>query len=245
MTTFGEVFAWFLKTSDEDPLGMDTWSRVIEVPRAHEHIIGPMAVDAADQAKALWEQVQANPAVFQNHYSNYNAKQAWSAVSIRGYSPDTSMIAKPEEMNDKWKEAHRNDVFTMQDTTLRAQWPAIEAILARFPKSCVWHRLRLMRLSPGGGELQRHTDQVDVDSGFGVGQLMRVHIPLVTNPGVVFTVWDTKGEARNVHMPVNTVWALDTRWPHRAINGGTSERVHLVMDVETTPALQDLLSSGG
>lgn len=240
VTTFGEVFAWFLRTPD-DWLGLGRETRRIDCDPAHAYAIGPVQIDASAQAKLFWEQVCAAPPTFQDHYSNYNADHAWGAVSIRGYSPDTSMIAKPSEMNDKWKVAHKDEVFTMQNTVLRGAWPAIESILARFPASCVWHRIRLMRLAPGGGELQRHTDQVDVESGFGLGQLMRIHIPLQTNPDVIFEVWDATGRSRRVHMPAYTTWALDTRWPHRAINGGDTERVHLVMDVETTPELQRLL----
>ena len=40
---------------------------------------------------------------YTNHYSNYNKKGAWSAISLRGYRPDPSFIAKPVEMNKKWE----------------------------------------------------------------------------------------------------------------------------------------------
>ena len=33
-------------------------------------------------------------------------------------------------------------------------------------------------------------------------------------------------------MPEGTCWYLDTRKPHRAINGGKEDRIHLVIDLE-------------
>ena len=38
-----------------------------------------------------------------------------------------------------------------------------------------------MNLAPGGGELERHTDQVDPDAGVNDAKLMRFHFPIVTN----------------------------------------------------------------
>jgi hypothetical protein len=38
-------------------------------------------------------------------------------------------------------------------------------------------------------------------------------------------------------------WFLDTRKPHQAINGGTEERIHLVVDVLTEKELHDRIIS--
>jgi hypothetical protein len=98
-----------------------------------------------------------------------------------------------------------------------------------------------MRLGPGNGELQRHTDQVDEDSGLGLGQLMRIHVPLKTNSKVAFTVWDPDDQPTIVNMEYGEAWMLDTRWPHMAINAGDEERLHLVIDAPTNPALLSML----
>lgn len=236
ITTFGDIFAWFVRESEKDA-GLFGSSRLRTVEPVHQYGICPCEVDVEAHARALYSDVAALSVPYQDHYSNYNADHAWGALSVRGYSADVHMIAKPSEMNAKWKAAHAHEDFTLQDTTLRAQLPSLEPLLHAFG-DVTWHRIRLMRLQPGGGELQRHTDQVDADSGFGVGQLMRIHVPLKTNPQVIFTVWDANDVAQEVHMPAFSAYALDTRWPHRAINGGRDERIHLVMDAVTTPALQ-------
>jgi hypothetical protein len=103
------------------------------------------------------------------------------------------------------------------------------------------HRIRLMRLAPGGGELQRHTDQVDKDTGVEDGKLMRFHFPIITNPQVDFTSWDMRGRMHIVNMQLGEAWYLDTRKPHRAVNAGDSERIHLVVDVEANDAIRALL----
>jgi hypothetical protein len=238
VSTFGDIFAWFLHEPTVDNLFGSPRPR--QVHPVHHYGIVPFDCDITSHVQAFASQVFALKMSYQDHYSNYNAKHAWSALSIRGYAPDVQMIAKPSEMNAKWKAAHAHEDFHLQDTTLRAQLPAIEPLLSAFG-AVDWHRIRLMRLQPGGGELQRHTDQVDADSGFGVGQLMRIHVPLKTNPEVIFTVWDANDVPKHVHMPTYSAYALDTRWPHRAINGGTDERIHLVMDAVTTPDLQSRL----
>ena len=88
-------------------------------------------------------------------------------------------------MNKKWKEEHKDEHFEMQDTEWRKKFPLVEKLLSQFQTEI--HRVRFMNLKPGGGELERHTDQVDPDIGIQDGRLMRVHIPIKTNVNVPST----------------------------------------------------------
>jgi hypothetical protein len=193
-------------------------------------------VDALEIARKRLESVE-----FSNHYSNYNAKNSWGALSLRGYTNDPADIEKPEEMNKKWKKANADREFKLQDTPLREEFPELEPIIDSIPGEK--HRIRFMRLTPDGGTLGRHTDQVDPDAGMADGKLMRIHIPVQTNEKVQFCVWDLDGKKHNVNMKVGTVWNLDTRKPHMVVNDGECDRIHLVIDVETTPELRELLNS--
>jgi hypothetical protein len=103
------------------------------------------------------------------------------------------------------------------------------------------HRIRLMRLKSGGGELKRHTDQVDQEQGLANGKIARFHFPVVTNDKVIFNNWDWDGKTADVNMKVGEVWYLDVRKPHRAINGGTEDRIHIVVDVEANDELRKLI----
>lgn len=176
---------------------------------------------------------------FTNHYSNYNKGKSWSALSLRGYTSDPSFITKPIEMSDKWKEEHKEIDFELQDTPLYEKFPEVRELIKQFGNNI--HRVRFMKLKPGGGELKRHTDQVDPDSGGSIGKLARLHFPIKTNDKVIFNVWGTDGVEKVVHMKKGECWFLDTRKPHRAINGGDGERIHLVVDIITEKVLHDAI----
>jgi hypothetical protein len=175
-----------------------------------------------------------------DHYSSYNKRKSWSARTLRGYGGREDFIIKPAEMARAWKTAHRAEMlWKIEDTPLRPLLPEAEPLIAAIPG--VKHRIRLMRLAPGGGELTRHADITDPDAGTAYGRLMRIHIPLRTNPSVMFREWLLDGRTIRVHMQAGEAWYLDTRKPHTAKNGGDTERIHLVMDVASSPQLLDLL----
>lgn len=222
----------------------------------------PINVDVSTAVREL----NALAVDFTDHYSNYagsggkRGKKAWSALSLRGYTADPAFITKPSEMSKKWRAEHAPpdlqlgfddavdeeiataEVFKMQDTSLRTLLPAIDALHAQLTSIATPHRIRLMRLTPGGGELRRHTDLVDEDSGISDGKVARFHIPIITNDQVLFNSWDMHGVCHEVNMKVGECWYLDTRKPHRAINGGTTERTHLVIDVEANDLVRALLT---
>jgi len=176
---------------------------------------------------------------FTNHYSNYNKGKSWSAISLRGYSPEWSFITKPAEMSKKWKAENKDTEFKLQDTELRKMFPEVEDVLRWLPGKP--HRIRFMNLSPAGGELQRHTDQVDPDAGVNDYKLMRFHFPIVTNEKVIFNQWDWQAELVEAHMKVGECWYIDVRKPHRAVNDGTDMRTHLVIDVEANHEVRALI----
>lgn len=246
ITSFAEIRGLYFREADD---------ALVFVPRQRSKVdptefIGvyrtPINVDVTDAVKEL----NALTIDFTDHYSNYagtagvdgkRGKRAWSALSLRGYSSDPGFIEKPSEMNKKWHAEHEGEKFALQDTVLRTQLPAIAAVCEPLLKLSSPHRIRLMRLTPGGGELRRHTDLVDKDSGISDGHVARFHFPLITNPDVLFNSWGMDGVCHEVNMMIGECWYLDTRKPHRAINGGETERTHLVVDVESNDAVRALL----
>ena len=83
----------------------------------------------------------------------------------------------------------------------------------------VWGRSRLMGLR-AGGEVPLH-----VDSHYYWRTHWRIHIPIITNPAVEFSCGP-----ETVHMKPGECWLFDSfRW-HRVVNGGSEQRVHLVLD---------------
>lgn len=94
----------------------------------------------------------------------------------------------------------------------------------------VWGRSRLMALA-AGCEVPRH-----IDLNYHWRTHLRIHIPVVTNSGVLFTCGD-----ETVHMGAGECWIFDSfRW-HSVANRGSERRVHLVLDTVGGGILPDLM----
>ncbi len=192
-----------------------------------------------EQVSALVTAMKREGLDWADHYSHYNVAHTWKAVTLRGYGGLADFIAKPSEMSKKWKEENPEKLqWTVEDTPIRPQFPEAEPLIDLVPG--VKHRVRLMLLK-AGSELLRHSDITDPDAGTADGKLLRIHIPLVTNPECFVLQWRLDGTLKKENLKVGEAWYLDTRKPHAVKNGGKSDRVHLVMDVESSPELRRLL----
>lgn len=184
-----------------------------------------------DIVKRIMDKIDKLGDIFANHYSNYNKGKSWSAISLQGYSSDITMIEKPAEMNKKWIAEHKDVEYHIQKTEMYNIFKEeIDEILEKYI-GAETQRIRFMRLEKNQGELVRHTDQTDKEVGVEIGDIMRLHIPIKTNEDVIFNVWDTNNVKLQKNMDEATLWYLDMRKPHRALNGGSEERIHLVIDV--------------
>lgn len=94
----------------------------------------------------------------------------------------------------------------------------------------VWGRSRLMGLGPGA-DVPQH-----IDIHYYWRTHWRIHIPVITNPGVTFTCG---GET--VHMAAGECWVFDSFRAHAVHNGGAEQRVHLVLDTVGGGRLGDLI----
>jgi hypothetical protein len=248
ITTFGEIkYIWFRdKEKDLETSSPASQREFPVLPKYETVTVKCVSKNNAIRNLSLFiqEKVKDFDNLFQNHYSNYNKGNSWSAFSLRGYKSDPTFMTKPIEMNDKWKEEHKDEVFEMQDTTLMEKFPEVyDMLFCTFGYQIEYHRIRLMKLKGGEGELTRHTDQVDPDQGLAVGKLARFHFPIITNDQVKFTVWDLENKPNTVNMKVGECWVLDVRKPHAAINGGRDDRIHLVVDLIVTPEIIKLLEA--
>ena len=106
--------------------------------------------------------------------------------------------------------------------------PYIREIMAEI--GAVWGRSRLMGLAPGG-EVPSH-----IDTHYYWRTHFRIHIPAITNPGVLFTCGD-----ETVHMAAGDCWLFDSfRW-HNVQNQGDQQRIHLVLDTIGGGRLRELM----
>lgn len=105
----------------------------------------------------------------------------------------------------------------------------VREILASFAAEKL--RVRFMQLA-AGGRIGRHRDR---QYGWEL-PILRLHVPVVTDADVEFLLAD-----RRVDMRAGELWYLDTTRDHEVINHGTTDRVHLVIDLVNGPALREQL----
>ena len=119
----------------------------------------------------------------------------------------------------------------MRPTALLARLPYMRQVLGRL--GAVLGRTRLMRLS-GNAEVTPHIDQ-----GYYWAERMRVHVPVVTTPGVRFYCGDA-----NINMAEGECWIFDTWRVHRVHNDAEHARIHLVLDTIGGDGLSELITHG-
>ena len=96
----------------------------------------------------------------------------------------------------------------------------------------VWGRSRFMGLAPGR-EVPPH-----IDINYYWRTHLRIHIPVITNPGVLFTCG---GET--VHMAAGECWVFDSFLQHDVQNKGDAQRIHLVLDTVGGGILPELMKA--
>jgi len=115
-----------------------------------------------------------------------------------------------------------------QDTAAMRAAPYLREVVEAIPGP-----KRSVRLSvlPPGGSITRHDDVVlSLEHG-----LVRLHAPIQTGPEVEFEVGGER-----VEMAPGELWYGDFTLPHAVENRGADDRVHLLIEVEVTPALRSL-----
>jgi len=154
------------------------------------------------------------------HFVTQNYEGDWSVIPLRGPAgalhPIQMIYADPA-------------ATAFADTPYLGGCPYFLSVISTF--RCDIQCVRLMRLTPGSA-IKEHRDY-DLDAERGVA---RIHIPITTNPGVVFEV-----NRMPVTMAPGEAWYLRLTDPHRVINGGTTDRVHLVLDAVVNDWMTEML----
>jgi len=179
----------------------------------------PITFDPAPLARDLAGFIQDD---WTAHFVTSNYDGDWSAIGLRapaGATHPIQMIYSDPAAT------------TFVDTPVLARVPAMARVLAAF--DCPLLAVRLMRLAPASN-IKEHRDH---DLAFEDGTV-RLHIPVTTNPQVEFVLNGTP-----VTMEPGSVWYLRLSDPHRVTNGGTRDRVHLVIDATVNDWLTRLLIS--
>jgi hypothetical protein len=98
-----------------------------------------------------------------------------------------------------------------------ARCPAVRDVLLALGGSLA--EVRLRRLERGATLPMHH------DADYFQSRRLRVHVPLSTDPGCRFRCGETV-----VHMAEGEAWIFDRLAAHQALNEGTGDRIHLIID---------------
>ena len=125
-----------------------------------------------------------------------------------------------------------NDSFDgeKRETPQLAACPYTRQAMASF--DVVLSRSRFMKLEPGC-EVSLH-----VDFNYHWFSRVRIHIPVATDPRVVFHCG-----AAALHMGPGECWVFDSWRRHRVVNGSGRERVHLVIDTAGSSAFWQMVAA--
>lgn len=118
------------------------------------------------------------------------------------------------------------------DTPLMDQFPSIKKMLNELASNTM--SVRFLKLG-AGSIIKKHRDnELAFENG-----LARVHFPIVTNPFVAFYL-----EEELIEMQEGEAWYINANLPHNVANFGTSERIHLVIDLEVNDWVKELFNRG-
>ena len=156
-----------------------------------------------------------------DHFVKQNYEGSWSVIPLRAPAGEEHII-RMIYSDPSCRE--------FVDTPFLLACPYFREVLAAFraPLAAV----RLMKLTPGS-IIKEHTDyHLAPEHG-----TIRLHIPVITNPGVDFRLNRTP-----VAMKPGECWYLRLSDPHSVENHGETDRVHMVIDAAVNEWMENLLS---
>ncbi|KAA2241719.1 aspartyl/asparaginyl beta-hydroxylase domain-containing protein [Chitinophaga agrisoli] len=139
------------------------------------------------------------------HFNTKDFNGDWRSISLRSASGESDDIY-----------AHANGTYI--DTPVLARMPYVQEILNAW--ECEKETVRLLSLAPGS-VIKPHKDP---GCAYHDGQF-RIHIPIVTNPEVYFTIEDEK-----LQLKAGECWYMNFSATHSIVNQGSTARIHLVID---------------
>jgi len=151
-----------------------------------------------DQERLAHEVNKINSADWMPHPSNLAGNFSCPLISVNGESNDL--------MSGK-----------MLTTEYLEKMPYIKQIMETIGE--IYGRSRLMLLKAGCQVTPHH------DLHYHWFNRVRIHIPITTNPGVIFKCAD-----KAIHMEEGTTWIFDSWKKHSVFNNSNQDRVHLVLD---------------
>jgi hypothetical protein len=180
-----------------------------------EALLLPFRFDAAGLQRDLEGFLSTE---FVPHFNIHQYAGDWSAIPLRSVGGAVDHIFPDPEQSQSFA-----------DTPWMDRCPSVKSVLRSF--SCPLLAVRFLRLR-AGSIIKEHRDY---ELGFDDGEV-RLHVPVLTNPDVEFIL-----KGNRIVMQEGECWYLNVNFPHKVANGGSTDRVHLVIDCAVNDWLRALL----
>jgi aspartyl/asparaginyl beta-hydroxylase len=155
------------------------------------------------------------------HFNQAHYSGEWGALPLRSVNGSLTNIVPAIDKEDAFR-----------DTALMRQCPYIQTILKQF--DCEQKAVRLLKLS-AGAVIKEHNDK---GLCYEQGEA-RIHIPVTTNDQVEFYL-----DNERILMKPGQCWYLNFDLPHRIANNGTTDRIHLVIDLIVNEQIKKMFEEG-
>lgn len=162
-------------------------------------------------------------------------KTSYKQLSLTEYDKDYDITQRVEKSGSAW-----DNRIAKKDSHADERWyrklkndlpPYLREVLSNFPN---FHRSRFALLA-AGNQVKPH---IDYDTTYGI----RLHIALETNEHCFNGGWDKDGNEIKYNIPADgSVWFINPGVKHYAVNGGTTDRNHLIISMDSQEILKDLL----
>jgi hypothetical protein len=150
------------------------------------------------------------------HFNRQDYQGEWSGIALRSNSPHA-----------RRKLYIHGDDSPFRDTDIFSEMPYFRECINSLPFET--RAVRILKLAPGA-VIREHRDiQISIDYAEA-----RFHIPITTNNATEFVVADLP----LVFVP-GECWYINVDLPHRIVNRGASDRIHLIVDAVVTPSLRE------
>ncbi len=160
-----------------------------------------------DPAILKYDLALVAPEEWSPHYNERDFGGNWEGVALRSLNgSERDLRAGPPGEAE------------FLETPLGARCQNFRAILELF--QCHLKAVRLLSLAPGSFIKEHTDDALDFDGGE-----VRIHIPVLTNPGVEFYVCGER-----LLLEEGGCYYVNVNLPHRVNNRGDAPRIHLVID---------------
>ena len=183
-----------------------------------KRVIRVARLDLPVDVLAIRADLDGLPDHWSPHFQRVHHNGGWAVLPLR--SVGGAMGAEPPFALGDESVGH-------SATPLLEECPAVSRFLDSL--GCPLLSARLLKLRPGA-EIKPHRD-IELASEYGEA---RLHVPIVTNPFVEFTVDDMR-----VPMEAGTCWYVNANLTHRVLNRGDGDRIHLVVDCVVDDWLRD------